>query len=84
MKTGKAILAVLAGIAAGAALGVLFAPNKGSDTRKKISKRGESLADALNDKIDERFDELLSAVTGKVKRTTPPSSSAVNKSELVG
>jgi gas vesicle protein len=69
MTNSKAVLAVLAGVAAGAALGMLFAPDKGSDTRKKISKKGEDLADALNEKIDDKFDELLDAITGKVKKT---------------
>ncbi|MFZ6014344.1 MAG: YtxH domain-containing protein, partial [Bacteroidota bacterium] len=45
MNNGKAVLAVVAGVAAGVALGMLFAPDKGSDTRKKISKKGEDLAD---------------------------------------
>lgn len=83
MTNGKAILAVLAGVAAGAALGVLFAPDKGFDTRKKISRKGEDLADALNDKIDEKFDELLAAVTGKVKKRVPPGEAAVNRKEKV-
>jgi gas vesicle protein len=52
MTNGKAILAMLASVAAGAALGMLLAPNKGADTRKKISKKGEELADALNDNIE--------------------------------
>ncbi len=71
MTNSKAVLAVLAGVAAGAALGMLFAPEKGSDTRKKVSKKGEDLADALNEKIDDKFDELLDAITGKVKKTAP-------------
>lgn len=83
MNNGKAILAVLAGVAAGAALGVLFAPSKGSGTRKKISRKGEDFADALNDKIDEKFDELLAAVTGKVKKHASPGEAAVNRKELV-
>ncbi|MFD1001085.1 YtxH domain-containing protein [Ohtaekwangia kribbensis] len=83
MNNGKAILAVLAGVAAGAALGVLFAPDKGSDTRKKISRKGEDLANALSDKIDDRFDELLAVVSGKVKRHVLPGEATVNRKEMV-
>jgi gas vesicle protein len=39
MNTGKTIIGVVAGLAAGALLGVLFAPDKGTDTRRKISKK---------------------------------------------
>ena len=37
MKADKLILGVLGGVAVGALMGVLFAPEKGSKTRKKIS-----------------------------------------------
>ena len=67
MTTGKTLLAVVAGVAAGAALGLILAP-KGSDTRKKITKIGGDLAEALNDKIDERFDRLVEAIAGKMKQ----------------
>lgn len=67
MNKGKALLGVLAGIAAGAALGVLFAPDKGSNTRKKIINDGKDLADAINDKIDEKFDEFAAQIIGKSK-----------------
>lgn len=70
MNTGKAILAVLVGAAAGAALGVLLAPEKGYDTRKKIIKKGEDLASLLNDKIDEKFDRLVATITGKPRKAT--------------
>jgi gas vesicle protein len=69
MSTGKAILSVMAGIAAGAILGVLFAPEKGAYTRKTITKKGEDLANALVDKIDEKFDDLTGAITGKIKKS---------------
>jgi gas vesicle protein len=67
MSTGKALLGVAAGIAAGAVLGVLFAPDKGSNTRKKISRKAEDLAESLNRKIDGKFDDLINSMTGKGK-----------------
>ncbi|MBX2962401.1 MAG: YtxH domain-containing protein [Cyclobacteriaceae bacterium] len=70
MKNVKLIVGVAAGIAAGALLGVLFAPEKGVDTRKKISKKGKDLADELNHTMEEKFNELMREVStrfGRVK-----------------
>jgi gas vesicle protein len=61
MDTGKVVISVLAGVAVGALLGVLFAPDKGSETRKKIMRRGSDSVDDLNDK----FDELVSNLSEK-------------------
>ena len=62
MSSGKVILGVLAGVAVGAALGVLFAPDKGWNTRKRISKKGEDIIEDLR----EKFDEFLDTVSAKV------------------
>lgn len=67
MATKKVVLGVLASFAAGAAMGILFAPDKGSNTRKNITRKGEELADGLNDRIDDKFDELADIILGKVK-----------------
>lgn len=50
--TGKLIGALLLGTAIGAALGIIFAPDKGSETRKKILAKGDDLTDAMQEKIN--------------------------------
>lgn len=57
-KSGKILVAVAAGIAAGAVLGILFAPDKGSETRKKLNKKGKKIADEVKEKINGFKEEL--------------------------
>ena len=52
MSAGKVLLGVLAGVAAGAVLGILLAPEKGSETRSKISKKGDDYINGLKEKMD--------------------------------
>lgn len=56
MKTGKILVGVLTGAAVGAALGILFAPAKGSVTRKKIIDKGNDYSDELSEKFDDFID----------------------------
>lgn len=56
--SGKIVTALLAGLAAGAILGVLFAPEKGSETRDKINDSLSDLGDALKERAEEQFDQL--------------------------
>jgi gas vesicle protein len=56
-NTGKLVGSLLVGAAIGAALGVLFAPDKGSATRKKILSKGEDFKDAVSEKINNLMGE---------------------------
>ncbi|NJK93814.1 MAG: YtxH domain-containing protein [Bacteroidales bacterium] len=58
MNSGKILLGVLAGVAAGAVLGVLLAPDKGSDTRKKIARKGGDYTDSLKNKFNDLLDTV--------------------------
>ena len=58
MKGGKIVLGVLAGVAAGAILGILLAPDKGENTRKKIISKGEEFAGDIKEKLVEVLDGL--------------------------
>ncbi len=58
MSSGKVVVALLAGVAAGAALGILFAPAKGSETRKELTGKGEELKESIKEKFNEFLDDI--------------------------
>jgi gas vesicle protein len=71
MGSGKVLASVLAGAAAGAILGILFAPDKGTETRRKIAEKGAGLADSVKgkvseytDAISEKYDSVKEKLTG--------------------
>lgn len=51
-NTQKVIVAGLVGAAAGAVAGVLFAPEKGKKTRKKIAQSAQDLKTSVEDFAD--------------------------------
>ncbi|MBL0202327.1 MAG: YtxH domain-containing protein [Chitinophagaceae bacterium] len=61
-NTGKLLGAILLGAAIGGAFGILFAPDKGSETRRKISKKGNDLTDAVKEKFDAIVDKFKKEV----------------------
>ena len=57
-NNGKLISALLVGAAIGGALGILLAPDKGSETRKKISDKSTDLTGAVKDKFEKEVDAV--------------------------
>ena len=64
MISGKVVLGALAGVAAGAMVGVLFAPDKGSETRRKIAKKTGDYAHSVKD----GFSSLINGTKEKVEK----------------
>ncbi|WP_418263185.1 YtxH domain-containing protein [Flavobacterium faecale] len=58
MKTNKTIIGFLGAAAVGAALGILFAPDKGTNTRKKIAKKTSETKEEIKSKIDQLKETL--------------------------
>ncbi|WP_199117204.1 YtxH domain-containing protein [Pedobacter sp. ASV28] len=70
----KVVVALLAGLAAGAALGLLFAPEKGSDTRDKLSQSLKDLGDSIKERAADEInnlnglkDKVVSTIKGKLR-----------------
>ena len=66
MSSTKTILALAAGAAIGASLGLLLAPASGADTRKKLMKSGEKLRDQLTD-LMEQGKEMMGEAKNKAE-----------------
>ncbi len=73
MSAEKVLVGVLSGVAIGVTLGVLFAPDKGSATRKKIVTKSQ---DYVHD-LEGRLSEATSALTRKVESMAHDSLEAV-------
>ncbi len=58
--SSKVLIGLLAGLAAGAALGLLFAPEVGSETRERLGQSFKDLSDTLKEKAAEELDNLSS------------------------
>lgn len=63
MNNLKVILAVASGVAVGALMGILFAPGKGSATRRKISNKGKGYLHNL----ESNFDNILVDMRHKIE-----------------
>ena len=64
-SSSKVLLAGITGLAAGIAIGLLFAPAKGSKTRKRLKKRMMNLAEIIEDDVTNKMGALKSVFSGE-------------------
>lgn len=80
----KVILGIIGAAAAGAAIGLLMAPEKGSDLRKKIKKSAQDWANSIADLVasgQEELKNLASKGSDMVNEYSSQANSAARKAQ---
>jgi gas vesicle protein len=78
MSTGKVLVGLIAGFAAGASLGIILAPAKGSETRKLFSRKRVD----PDDPLIETFIEFLNSVSENDNNVEKAGDELINKVKL--
>ena len=81
MKKSNVVLGVLAGAAIGALLGILYAPDKGTNTRKKLRRKGEDVVEDLKAKAH-NLTEKANELTLKATRLMEKVNSSVDRAKI--
>lgn len=71
-NNSKILLGIIAGAVIGGALGILLAPDKGSETRRKIVEKGNDLGDSLSsfsDTVKDKINDVVDEVKGSFNKT---------------
>ncbi|HEV2478046.1 MAG TPA: YtxH domain-containing protein [Puia sp.] len=74
-NNSKILLGFLVGAAVGGALGILMAPDKGSETRKRIVEKSNDLGDSLSefgDTVKDKFNDVVDGVKSTFSKTRNP------------
>lgn len=80
MKNNTLAIGILGGLAIGTALGILFAPAKGSETRKKIADKSTDLKDIVVDSSGKLTNKIAQTIN-ELKRESQ--NLIGNKTEIV-
>jgi len=71
-NNSKILLGLLVGAAIGGALGILLAPDKGSETRRRIVEKGGDLGESLSsfgDTVKDKFNDVVDGVKGTFSKS---------------
>lgn len=64
-NSGNVLLALLTGAAIGAGIGILYAPDKGTKTRKKLKRKANDAKAELNTRISSAKEQLSATAESK-------------------
>ena len=78
MNASKVLMGVLGGVAVGAVAGILFAPAKGTKTRKRIMKKGNNLKKDMKNK----FEDVYKTISTKYDSVDQAKEFTVNHQEI--
>ncbi len=78
---GKTIGVLLLGAAVGGVLGILFAPDKGIKTRKKLMDKSEDITDSLKEKFESLIEEAKEQIEALKDHTSEHAHNGVAKIE---
>ena len=70
MSSSKVLVGFLVGAVVGGALGILLAPDKGTETRRKILEKGNDIGDSLSEfggTIKDKFNQMVNGAKGGVE-----------------
>jgi gas vesicle protein len=70
-KTEKVVAALLLGAVIGLIVGILFAPDNGEDTRKKMTSKAEDFNDTIKRKWNFLMDEAKKKGSNNKRNETP-------------
>lgn len=77
MSKGNILISVVIGAFAGALLGVLFAPDKGENTRKQIAKKSDEYSDIAKTE----FDDFVKTMRKKYEMALDDAEEIIEKGE---
>ncbi|MGQ7946554.1 YtxH domain-containing protein [Flavobacterium sp. WC2509] len=58
MSTGKLVVGILGAVAAGAVMGILFAPDSGKNTKKKFLNKSKDLVGEVKGKFENLYKDI--------------------------